>query len=875
MSIEGLKQKPRKPPIKLPDETPEAYLSRLIDAVSKAEVAHVLAASGDEFYTQSLRLYFEQFNFEDDPIDVALRKLLMEVGLPRETQQIDRVMEVFAARYVSCNPGLFVDDDHPYILAFSLIMLHTDAFNRSNKNKMSKNDYVKNTKLPGIPPEILECFFDNIVFAPFIFIEDPVDANPTKTSLSDGTSRHNPLSMPPTNNSGVLGNSTGTTILGKANKIDPYYLITQNLLGPLRADIHDHLPKSNPFLYEGTEWPWDTQRLHHLFALAQVVQVHVDTTSPPSPNPGTSSTLSTPTRRKSVVLPSLADARILRIARAGVLARKEDTTEGGKKSTNRKWRAWSVVLTGSQLLFFRDPNFASHLLGLPMDGPNDSAPEHGLLNPDEIVSLQGCIAVFDTTYTKYPHTFRFLISTGRQFIMQAPDERSLNEWISTINYACAFKSVGVQMRGLGLSHKDVAMTGVAAATSHLHDLRILNRATASTLVHTYGEHPAPQDTESLPSRPPSSGSSPRQGTGSKLLRSFIVPPSQVDLEMSKPHQLEGAQQFKATFDEVKAELAAQNTEQLRPLVSGRARTLSMGTHPSTIQSIKQSSRPDTTGSASRSEDMQHTTTNVVQSRSDIIQSNVETLDTQITGVQHELDAELRVARNLAILTPFQRATRDRIQVAVVPLAKRVKTLRINLARLVCYRFVLLTDLAEEERQWEQAKRDALKAATQRLSAADVQPPGIEWSPSSPRFPMDPPPTSETFYSTLDVPGSEPPAIVSPLVSMAPDHRAVLYSPSGVHHEYNGTRSTVTPSHFGPELSPVAYSNGHDHGSTATEVLEEIAEEWNETRAAKRVSLVKLPSEVKLSILRRQERNLDNDDRRWRGAESPTSFLNLS
>jgi len=39
-------------------------------------------------------------------------------------------------------------------------MLHTDAFNKSNKNKMTKADYMKNTKLPGIPPEVLDvCLF--------------------------------------------------------------------------------------------------------------------------------------------------------------------------------------------------------------------------------------------------------------------------------------------------------------------------------------------------------------------------------------------------------------------------------------------------------------------------------------------------------------------------------------------------------------------------------------------------------------------------------------------------------------------------------------------------------------------------------------------
>lgn len=31
----------------------------------------------------------------------------MDCHLPKETQQIDRVMESFAKRYHDCNPGLF------------------------------------------------------------------------------------------------------------------------------------------------------------------------------------------------------------------------------------------------------------------------------------------------------------------------------------------------------------------------------------------------------------------------------------------------------------------------------------------------------------------------------------------------------------------------------------------------------------------------------------------------------------------------------------------------------------------------------------------------------------------------------------------------
>ena len=55
-----------------------------------------------------------------------------------------------------CQTNTKILVDHPYILAFSLIMLHTDAFNKSNKRKMTKADYIKNTRLPGVAPEVLD-----------------------------------------------------------------------------------------------------------------------------------------------------------------------------------------------------------------------------------------------------------------------------------------------------------------------------------------------------------------------------------------------------------------------------------------------------------------------------------------------------------------------------------------------------------------------------------------------------------------------------------------------------------------------------------------------------------------------------------------------
>lgn len=117
----------------------------------------------------------------------------------------------------------------------------------------------------------------------------------------------------------------------------------------MRADIDIHVPNTNPYLYEGTDWPWDTQHLHQLFARAQQVQVNADLFSSSVSVPGSGT--STPSRRKSIAMPSFAmgygpfvgtqsfttfefstpqrpmagradGIRMIRIAKAGVLSRK-------------------------------------------------------------------------------------------------------------------------------------------------------------------------------------------------------------------------------------------------------------------------------------------------------------------------------------------------------------------------------------------------------------------------------------------------------------------------------------------------------------------------------------------------------------------------
>lgn len=67
--------------------------------------------------------------------------------LPGEAQKIDRLMEKFAERFVNCNPEAFKSADVAYVLAYSVIMLNTDAHNPQVKAKMSQQVGHQNTHL--------------------------------------------------------------------------------------------------------------------------------------------------------------------------------------------------------------------------------------------------------------------------------------------------------------------------------------------------------------------------------------------------------------------------------------------------------------------------------------------------------------------------------------------------------------------------------------------------------------------------------------------------------------------------------------------------------------------------------------------------------
>jgi Sec7-like guanine-nucleotide exchange factor len=91
-------------------EAPGRYLERMEEnAIGKSAIASYLTKSDDPFLLAVLRSYMRKFTFFGDPLDMAIRKLLMQVELPKETQQIDRVLQGFSDRYHECNPGIYIN----------------------------------------------------------------------------------------------------------------------------------------------------------------------------------------------------------------------------------------------------------------------------------------------------------------------------------------------------------------------------------------------------------------------------------------------------------------------------------------------------------------------------------------------------------------------------------------------------------------------------------------------------------------------------------------------------------------------------------------------------------------------------------------------
>lgn len=391
-------------------------------------MATILCKSPDEFSKTCLRKYMRGFSYFGDPIDVAVRKMLMEVELPKETQQIDRLLAGFSDRYFECNPGIFVSADETGVVAFSILLLHSDTHNKSNKRKMQRPEYIKNTQGPAqVSHEVLECFYDNVCYTPFIHFEDEVALNSHRLTA-------------PKPKKTLIRTKSSENIRGP---VDPYNLILDNKIEMLRPTWKDVLDTDDVYNPMGTASAFDAIDLHTAFARAGILQI-VSARSRPDAFL-TQATITNPAEAQMGLVS-------IKVAKVGLLWRKDPK----KKKAKRPWQEWGAILTDSKLYFFKDVGWVRKLM-LQYDDYAKSSTKRGTLvfkpplpsfDPDALMSMDDAIALLDSSYKKHKNAFTFIKHGGFEEIFLANDQSEMNDWIAKLNYAAAFRTAGVRMRGM-------------------------------------------------------------------------------------------------------------------------------------------------------------------------------------------------------------------------------------------------------------------------------------------------------------------------------------------------------------------------------------------------------------------------------------------
>ncbi|KAI8067931.1 hypothetical protein BC940DRAFT_299897 [Gongronella butleri] len=410
-------------------------------------------------------------------------------------------MQDFANHYFTCNPLLTDGPDPIYAVAFSILLLHTDAHNKNVKRKMNKDTFINRTRVieggDTVPSEILDIMYDNIISCEFTRIDaqQPQDKN-------------------------LLWFSKKTT---------------NALVQDLYPRLDQLMPANNPYAFKRTSGakPIPLTTIHacidHALPLALA---GVRTRQAPRPSSATSN--STALSASSLSPSSSSSVYATRVYKAGMLDRKYDLGIGGKRTTTRGWRPCGMILNGSQLMFFGDLSTFQAWLDqsttttIPLNTKDDdettptsasstppasplgnaqqmslqptrlntananyttnasssssslvsptassimthtattvtlssstslASPASSLLSsstsslaslhlrPVQIVSLLDAVCLYDESYQKYPHVFRLMTADGQQFLFRGENADQVDDWVHKINYVAAVKTTGVR-----------------------------------------------------------------------------------------------------------------------------------------------------------------------------------------------------------------------------------------------------------------------------------------------------------------------------------------------------------------------------------------------------------------------------------------------
>ncbi|KAH8870637.1 F-box only protein 8 [Schistosoma japonicum] len=127
---------------------------------------------------QVLRGLINLKDFRNHSLPNALRGLFSElpapISGPSASTFIHSLVSMFSERFAQCNPDLGITRDEIYLLCFSMIMLSVDLWSPSIKNKMSKREFIRNTRqvVTTASNEFLGNLYDNVYIVGHVVLID-------------------------------------------------------------------------------------------------------------------------------------------------------------------------------------------------------------------------------------------------------------------------------------------------------------------------------------------------------------------------------------------------------------------------------------------------------------------------------------------------------------------------------------------------------------------------------------------------------------------------------------------------------------------------------------------------------------------------------
>ncbi|NXA76886.1 SPTB2 protein, partial [Thryothorus ludovicianus] len=108
----------------------------------------------------------------------------------------------------------------------------------------------------------------------------------------------------------------------------------------------------------------------------------------------------------------------------GTLERKHVLQAGGRKASCRAWGLFHAVLMRQTLCFYQDrrDSLKSSVVALPLN-------------------LSGAVCTPDAEYTKKTNCFRLQLQDGSEYLLRAPTQPLMNEWVSKLQQNSGFPQV--------------------------------------------------------------------------------------------------------------------------------------------------------------------------------------------------------------------------------------------------------------------------------------------------------------------------------------------------------------------------------------------------------------------------------------------------